>query len=327
MLAGHITHPGRIALVEHPEPTLPAPEAGTPGVIVFEPQLACLCGSDVPFFRDPEGEYPRQIGHSLHEMIGRVVDTNGTRFQAGDRVLAVPVDQVGCFERYLVSEERAIPLDGRATDEQALLAQPLGTVLFALKKLPSLLDQTVAVVGQGPIGQLFVLAIRNLGAREIIAVDPLAGRLEASLLSGATRVVCSSNVDPAEAVLDATDGVGVDVVVEAVGHEEQALNLCIELARPAGRILYFGVPPDELDGVRWMRLFRKNLTVHTSVNPDFRRDFPLAMQWIAEGRVNVDHLVTHRFPFGEIQDAFETFAERRNGAQKVLLRFPAADDA
>ncbi len=324
MLAGLITEPGRIQLVEHPEPELPPRQPDKPGDLVFEPHLACLCGSDVPYFRGPHGQYPRQVGHSLHEMIGRVVATNGDRFQPGERVLAVPVEQVGCFERYVVSEDRAIPLDGRAADEHALIAQPLGTVLFALRKLPNLLGKAVAVVGQGPIGQLFVLALRNLGAAEIIAVDPLPERLEASAISGATRLVCSSRVDPVEAVLEATGGTGAEVVVEAVGHEDQAINLCIELAAQNGRLLYFGVPTDELDGVQWMRLFRKNLTVHTSVNPDFRVDFPLAMQWIAEGRVSVEHLLTHRFPFAEIQTAYETFADRRDGAQKVLLDFPAA---
>jgi threonine dehydrogenase-like Zn-dependent dehydrogenase len=70
-------------------------------------------------------------------------------------------------------------------------------------------------------------------------------------------------------------------------------------------------------------LFFKNITLHTSVNPDFRRDFPLAMRWIGEGRIDVSKVITHRYPVSEIQTAFETFSDRKDGALKVLVEFPA----
>jgi threonine dehydrogenase-like Zn-dependent dehydrogenase len=112
-------------------------------------------------------------------------------------------------------------------------------------------------------------------------------------------------------------------VIEAVGHGEQALNLCIALCRHGGRILYFGVPPETIDGVRWRDLLQKNLTVHTSINPSFERDFPLAMRWITESRIDLMDLITHRFPLSEIQTAFETFKYRKDGALKVAVEFPA----
>jgi threonine dehydrogenase-like Zn-dependent dehydrogenase len=320
MLAGLITARGSIRLVEAPEPGPPE----QPGQIVFQPEWACLCGSDLPYFDDERGPYPRTLGHSLHEMIGTVAATSGQRFRPGDRVLAVPVNQVGLFERYVVSEQRAIPLDPRAATHEALLAQPLGTVLFALEKLGGLLDQTVAVVGQGPIGHLFNLALRNLGAREIVAVDRLRERLRLSAAHGATAVVDASREEPVAGVRRALGGELADVVVEAVGHRDQALELCVRLCRQAGRLLYFGVPPEQLERVAWRELFVRNLTVHTSVNPDFRRHFPLAMRWIAEGRIDVSRLITHRFPLAEIQQAFEVFRDRREGALKVLIEFPAA---
>lgn len=325
MLAGHITAPGRIELIQIDEPALSGDRggAGSSGDILFEPELACLCGSDIPFF-EHSAEIPTpEIGHSLHEMIGRVAATNGSRFRPGERVLCVPVNQCGLFERYVVSEERAIPLDPRVSDEHAVLAQPLGTVIFALRKLPAVIDRTVAVVGQGPIGHLFNMGLRSLGARQIIAIDRIASRLEFSRATGATLAVCSDERCPVEAVSRATDGRLADVVIEAVGHDEQAFNLCIELCGHAGRILFFGVPPVTIDALCWRSLFFKNITVHTSVNPDFRSDFPLAMQWIAERRVDVAPLVTHRYPLRQIQTAFETFRDRRDGALKVLVEFPS----
>jgi threonine dehydrogenase-like Zn-dependent dehydrogenase len=323
LLAGHIQARGKISLVEIPEPSLTDP--GTePGQILFEPHLTCLCGSDLPYFDSSHTEYPQPVGYSLHEMVGTVVATTGQRFKAGDRVLAVPIRQRGLYERYTLSEERAIPLDHRRPPEQALLAQPLGTVIYALKKLPSVLDKDVVIVGQGPIGQLFNASLRNLGARQIIGVDKLASRLAMSEKMGATATIDSSREDPAEAVRRFTGGTLADVVVEAVGHEDQALNVCIDLCAKFGRILSFGVPPERIDALRWKDLFYKNITVHTSVDPDFSRDFPLAMRWICEGRIDLSALLTHRFPLAKIQTAFETFRDRVDGAQKVLVDFPRA---
>jgi threonine dehydrogenase-like Zn-dependent dehydrogenase len=321
LFAAQITGPSRIELVEAPEPALTPPPDGS-RQIVFAPELTCLCGSDLPFFlRDTEQPSP-EIGHSLHEMIGTVAATDGTRFKMGDRVLCVPINQRGFFERYAIHEERAIALDPRIPEECALLAQPLGTAIFALKKLPQIMDRDVAVVGQGPMGQLMCAALRNLGAREIIAIDLLESRLKNSPRMGATATICNAKEDPIAAVARITDGRMAEIVIEAVGHQDQALNLCIDLCQRAGRILYFGVPPEYLDRIRFRELFFKNITLHTSVNPDFRRDFPLAMRWIGEGRIDVSKIITHRYPLSQIQTAFETFRDRTDGALKVLVEFP-----
>lgn len=322
MFAAHVTGPSRIELVESPEPAL-KPQSDGRRQIIFQPELTCLCGSDLPFFLRNQEQPNPEIGHSLHEMIGTVTATDGTRFKAGDRVLCVPYNQCGFFERYAIHEERAIPLDSRVSEECALLAQPLGTAIFALKKLPTIIDRNVAIVGQGPMGQLMCAALRNLGAREIIAIDLLESRLANSPRMGATATVCNAKEDPVAAVTRLTGGRMAEIVIEAVGHQDQALNLCIDLCQTGGRILYFGVPPEFLDRVRFRDLFFKNIALYTSVGPDFRSDFPLAMRWIGEGRVDVSKIVTHRYPLSQIQTAFETFRDRKDGALKVLVEFPA----
>jgi threonine dehydrogenase-like Zn-dependent dehydrogenase len=329
LLAGEIHAPGRIRLVEVDEPRLAAPSSPSgaagdtaEGEILFQPELACLCGSDLPFFERALPEFQPVLGHSLHEMIGTVAATSGNRFRPGDRVLCVPVNQVGLFQRFRVSQRRAIPLDPRPAPEHALMAQPLGTVLYALRKLPNLIGARVAVVGQGPMGQLFNAALRNLGARQIIGIDRIAARLEVSRPMGATHVVDASCHDPRQQVEQLTGGARADVVVEAVGHSAETLNLAIDLCRKFGHLLVFGVPNRLLDGLELMRLFRQNLTVLTSVEPDFDLDFPLAMQWIAEERIDVSPILTHRFPLAQIQQAFEQFHQRRDGALKVLIDFP-----
>ncbi len=326
MLAGHFLSRRQVELVQIDEPRLPAAES-TPGQIIFQPEMTCLCGSDLPFFDgDFEGHpinYPQPVGMSLHEMVGTVVDTNGTRWKPGTRVLAVPVGQHGLFERFVMSEQRTVALDSRLSDEFAMLAQPFGTVVYALKKLPNMIDRDVVVLGQGPIGQMFNTGLRNMGARLIIGIDPLASRLKLSPTMGATDTICATGLEAVERVREILKGELPEIVVEAVGHRSHALNDAIELTRPFGQILFFGVPATTIDGVKLRAAMLKNLVISTSVHPDFERTFPLAMQWIAEGRVNLEPLITHRFPLSQIQQAFDTFRDRVDGAQKVLVEFPS----
>lgn len=320
MFAAEIHEPRSIRFVPGEEPRLaPGDDAAS---MIFQPELACLCGSDLPYFEhDPD--FRPSVGQSLHEMIGRVIDARGGPFRKGDRVLCVPRDHYGFFERFEVSPQRAIPLDPRASDVGALLAQPLGTVICALRKLPNLVGWNVAVVGLGPMGLLFCSALRMVGAKHIVGLDPLAYRREAALECGATAVLDPADDDVVARCRAACGGVLADLVVEAVGHREQTINLCVDLCRDHGDLLSFGVPNDVVDGLRWKRLFWKNITVYTSVGPDFAIDFPLAMQWIAEKRLDVERLATHRFAVAEAQQAFDLFHGRRDGAIKVLLDFTA----
>tara|TARA_Y100000758_G_scaffold276147_1_gene220857 strand:+ start:543 stop:1496 length:954 start_codon:yes stop_codon:yes gene_type:complete len=317
MLAAHIQSRGRLELVESPEPSIEKD-----GEVIFQPSTACLCGSDLPYF-DAAESYPLPVGMSLHEMVGSIVESSVERYSPGDKVLAVPLNQQGFFERYAVDAGRVIPLVADLAEDLAVLAQPLGTAIHALKKIPHLIDLDVAIVGQGPMGQIFAACLKNMGAREIIAIDLLESRLETSPENGATRTICSSREDPLEAVLALTGGRGADMVIECVGHSDQALDLCVELCRPDGQILCFGVPPESIEIKPWKKLFYKNVRIYTSVNPDFERDFPLAMRWIAEGRMDLSSLLTHHYPLSEAQKAFETFRDRTDGALKVILEFPA----
>ncbi|HIE99594.1 MAG TPA: alcohol dehydrogenase [Planctomycetes bacterium] len=324
MIAGQFTSRRRIELIDVEEPQLPAE---TPGMMIFQPEVTCLCGSDLPFFDgDFEGHdvhYPQPVGKSLHEMVGTVVETNGSRWQPGTRVLAVPEEQMGLWERYVLSEDRAIALDDRLSDEIALLAQPFGTVVWALKKLPNMIDRNAVVLGLGPIGQMFVAGLRNMGARRIIGVDPVPERTALALQMGATDVVNSTGGVAEDQVRRILNGELADVVVEAVGHRAQAFNDAVLLTAHHGDILYFGVPPSPLDGIHFKEAMLKNITIRTSLHPDFERTFPLAMQWLAEGRVDLSPLLTHRFPLAQMQDAFDIFRDRREGAIKVLVEFPA----
>jgi len=324
VLAAEIYAPRQIRMIDVEEPTL-VNSAG--GDIIFQPELACLCGSDLLYFEADNESYEPVVGHSLHELIGTVVDTNGEKFKIGDRVLCVPVNQEGLQERFVVTENQAIYVDPRPDEREALLAQPLGTVLFALRRLPNIVDQNVVVVGQGPMGQLWNCALSQLGARRVIGLDLNADRLKVSPEMGATdtlQVSLEKNAeDIAAGVRSILGGESPDLVIECVGHREQRANLCFEICRKAGTVFFFGVPPKHVENFDLHKMFFKNQTLVTSVGPDFTKDFPLAMRWIAEGRVNVAPIITHHMQLAQIQEAFDLFSTRQDKALKVFLDFPA----
>lgn len=215
----------------------------------------------------------------------------------------------------------AVRLPDDCEADHLVLAQPLGTVFHAVNKFGRLINQNAVVIGQGPIGLLFTALLTRLGVRRLIALERLPERQAVARRMGATQVVNPDQTDAVAAVQAATGGAGADLVVEAVG-EPETLVLGIDLLRRGGTLLAFGVPHQERYDLPFWKLFQKEGQIVTSVGPNVGIDFPIALEMIAQERLDVRPLVTHRFRFEEAQTAFETFAERRDGAIKVLLQFP-----
>jgi len=315
--AGQISARGRIELVEVDDARPPRDRE-----TIVEPETACLCGSDIPFFSEPQPQYPLTPGLSLHEIVGRVTSTASPSFRPGDRVLAMPPGLLGCAEQLLITDDRLVHIDDGLSNEAAVLSQPMATVLSALSVVPNVIGLSVAVVGQGPIGQLFNACLSAAGAARVIGIDVHDARLARSCEFGATHAAVSRGPggrDAIQRVREITGGAMADLVVEAVGHEEQQFNLATALARNKGRVLYFGIPPDRFDDVAFEPVVRKSLTIHTSVPDDLRPFVMIAMRAIRQGRINPDRLITHRFAFADLQKAFEAYRDRVG--MKVILEF------
>jgi threonine dehydrogenase-like Zn-dependent dehydrogenase len=123
MLAGCFPAAGKVELAEISEPAFPDASL-PPEQILFQPEVTCLCGSDLPFFDgDFEGhaiEYPQPVGMSLHEMVGTVIQSTCHRWKPGARVLAVPPGQRGLFERCALPADRVVGLVPGLSDELAM---------------------------------------------------------------------------------------------------------------------------------------------------------------------------------------------------------------
>ena len=320
MMAGQITGPRRLEMIEAlvPEPA--------EGQIVVRLEAGAVCGSDLPFFL-LEPDHPSIAGApvplppllSLHELAGHVAMSRSARFREGDRVLALPCQpHYGLAEYFLSDSSLAVPLPAGPA-ERLVLSQPLGTVVHACLKLPNVLGDTAVVVGQGPIGQMFTALLRRMGVLRLIAVDLLPERLEVSRRMGATHTVCGDAADVKAAVAEITAGRGADLAVEAVGHVE-TLNLCAGLVRRNGVVLAFGVPHRTHCDFAFRDFFFNEGRLINSIGPDIQHDFPIAVELIASGQIDVTPLVTHRFPLAQAADAFDLFADRRDGAIKVILQ-------
>ena len=327
MRAVQVIAPGQAVFVDTPVPEL------KPGHALVRPRLLSLCGSDIWMIDHslPE-KYPFPPGTSGHEMIGvveAVAPPNGA-LQAGDVTLTLVLGHQGMAEYYLAPVEHVLPLPPGKPIEHLLQAQQLGTVIYASKRLPSLLDKRVAVIGQGSAGLWFDLVARRMGARQVIAIDVQAHRLALSPHYGATDTLHTEEANPAgaaEAVAEVTGGRMADVVIEAAG-EISAINLAVELACVRGFILYFGVPrthgKPEIP-FAYDRFFKKNLlaqTVVDAMNEANQSSSRLALEWIAAGIADPAPMLTHHFPFDQVLDAYELQRTRDEGALKIVIDMP-----
>lgn len=307
------------------EVPVPAP---APGKVLVRTRLASICGSDlhIVYMGWNVHEWPLPHGYPGHEGVGEVVDGGGTEFQPGDLVLTVPnIWGSRVFAGYQLIEPRfLLKLPQGVPLPHLLMAQQLGTVVFGCRRLPPLLGQTVAVIGQGSVGLFHDFMLRRLGAHRIIAIEPVPERLAAAKAMGVNEAIGFTGRRATEAVLDLTGGQGADVVVEAVGSVE-TLNQALQMVRPLGRVAVFGLPPTmERVPFDWDTFFRKRLDMHSVFGAQDEPGLPafrLAVDYIVRKDIDMAPFVTHQFPVERVQDAFDLADARADGALKVSLTF------
>ena len=218
MRAALLRAPGVIECVETraPEPA--------PGQVLIKTLCASLCGSDLHHVFLPLGDdrFPCPHGYPGHEGVGEVVESRAEGFAPGQAVLTVPdIGHAGCFADYQVlGPAFLLPLESvlaaQGAHEQLVLAQPLGTVIFALKRfMPAEVPETAVVLGQGSIGLFFTWMLRHRGVARVITSEPLAHRRELSQRFGAAAVLDPNTDKVVDAVHDLTEGRGAALVIEA----------------------------------------------------------------------------------------------------------------
>ena len=286
-------------------------------------EKAVLCGSDIPKFTGMwRGlQYPLPPGMPIHECVGVVVDSRSSRFQVGDRVVAVPRGDQGLAEYYVADAIKAVCIPEPLIDSDVnLLIQPLSTVVYALDRLSDIAGCTAVVVGLGPIGLLAVWLLNKYGASRIIGVDPIAWRCEAARSVGAARTFeIHSDRLLSLTTQDAT-WEPADICIEAVGQQTRTINDCLYLVKRCGQVLVLGVPLEPIYPFDFTRFFRQNLHLIASVTPPDETYMARAAELIGRHGQELVFLITQRFALDKAAEAF-TLYETRTGDHplKVLI--------
>jgi 2-desacetyl-2-hydroxyethyl bacteriochlorophyllide A dehydrogenase len=320
MKAAQVVAPKKYAIIDADDPDISSEPVGS---VVVKTDRTALCGSDMPVFANeaPASRYPLAPGVSMHECIGVVAASKSSRFREGDLVLAIPRNKDGLAEYFVADDSAAVVLPDHEHKDHILLSQPLGTVIWACRKLGSLLARDTVVVGQGPMGLMIAHVLSNLGARSVIVTDVLDYRLAVSRAMRATHCINAAKEIVIDAVADITDGRMADVVIEAVGHQHDTINACLDLVKRGGTVVAFGVPDEKIYPFRFADFFRKNIHLIGSVGQEIHIDVPLAMDMIMQGRINVTPLITHHLPFTDVQRGFDLALSKQNGAIKIIFEY------
>ena len=322
MRAVQVVSPGKAVFVEAPIPQM------APGKALVRTLLLSLCGSDVHMLHyHPPEEYPFGVGSSGHEMVGVVeaIDAPEAGVKVGDVALVLAPEQQAMSEYYLADVENVLVLPPGRPLEHFLMAQQLGTVIYACRRLPNVVGMDAVVIGQGSAGLFFDAMLRRMGARQIIGLDVQEARVAAGLKFGATHTFNDALVDPLEQIKKLTGGKLADVVIEAVG-EIEAINLAPDLVKVGGHVLYFGVPrgPHVIEFNFW-NLFRKYCHTTSSggsaLEPG-RASFRMALDLIVGGEIDVAPMITHRFSFDQVMEAYELARTRGDGVIKIVIEMP-----
>ena len=202
-------------------------------------------------------------------------------------------------------------IDPSVPRDDAALFEPLSCAVGSVKRAPFQPGDNVAIIGAGPMGLLFALLYRTLGAGKIILLDVAPYRLEFAQEMGMDAALNVTQVDAAAEVKRLT-GLGADIVVDAVGNQ---MSQALQLARRGGQVILFGLRPHDNPPVNQYTITRYDLTVHgtfVGLHP-----FAQTIQLLESRRVQPSVLVTHRLPLAELERGVELM--RTQQAMKVLI--------
>lgn len=335
--------PGEKSLDDRPKPVVQAP---TDAVVRIT--RTTICGTDLHILKGdvPTCEPGRILGHEgvgIIEEVGAAVES----FKPGDHVLISCITSCARCEycrrgmySHCVSGGWTLghTIDGTQAEfvriphaDNSLHPIPEGADEEALVMLSDILPtgyecgvlngkiapgSSVAIVGAGPIGLATLLTAQFYTPARIVMIDLDDNRLAVARRFGATHTFNSARDPVVRLVRDLTDGKGVDAAVEAVG-VPATFELCEELVAPGGVIANVGVHGAKVD-LHLEELWSRNITITTRLVDTVST--PLLLKTVESKRLQAEQLITHRFAFADILDAYETFSHAADtGALKVVI--------
>jgi L-iditol 2-dehydrogenase len=325
---------------------LPAPEPG-PGEVLVRVTAVGLCGSDVHYYCDGH------IGESVpsaplvlgHEFAGTVeaVGPGVEGLREGQPVAVDPAIPCGmcelCVEghpnicptvrfagtpptdgalRELLTwpARQVIPLPAGMSPAVGAALETLGVCLHALNLGHVRLADRVAVLGAGPIGLLIARLAKLSGAVEVFVTDSNPSRLAAARGMGADATIDISQDDPVAAIRRLTGGRGVDVTFEAAGALETPQQ-GVDVLRPGGTLVIVGICPDDRIPLTATAPRRKGVTIKLSRR--MKHVYPRTIALVEHGLVDLEQIISHRYPLARTAEAFEHLTRPATNALKIVV--------
>lgn len=335
--------PGQKAFEEHAKP-----EIRDPGDAIVRITRTTICGTDLHILKGDVAtcEPGRILGHEgvgVVEAVGPAVTT----FKPGDRVLISCVSACAkceycrrgmyshCttggwilgnmidgtqaeFVRTPHADTSLYPIPEGADEEALVMLSDILPTGFECGVLNGKVQPgaTVAIVGSGPIGLAALLTAQFYSPAEIIMIDLDDNRLEIAKRFGATRTVNSGDGKAVDAVKALTGGHGVDTAIEAVG-APATFELCQQLIAPGGVIANVGVHGHPVS-LHLETLWDRNIAITTRLVDTVTT--PMLLKVVGSKKIDPALLITHRFTFDQMLEAYETFGNaQKTGAMKVII--------
>jgi len=306
-----------------------------------------ICGSEVHAFH---GKHPFRIPPivSGHEAAGDVVEVGEgvTDFKVGDRVVVEPHygcgecwyckhglynvctnkkvlgsgDWSGALGEYIVTPERTVVhLADNLSYEEGALIEPVANGMYAVRNVDITPETTMCIIGAGPIGIGDALCAKLWGPKLMIIADISEFNLQkAGQMCPDAILVNSAKEDLKEKVYELTDGVGVDKTFLAFGDEPTITQAC-DITRRAGQVIQHALMED---GIGFCyRLHQQHELDFKAFNMYQRKDFELICDALAEGKMDLSHFVTQRYPIEQFKEAMDMADKRPEPVLKVMMEF------
>jgi len=333
---------GKMGYIERPIPTPKANE------VLVKLEYVGICGSDMHYYETGAiGAYVVEPPFVLgHEPGGVVVEVGEDvkHLKVGDRVAlepgktcghcefcktgrynlcpdvvffaTPPVD--GVFQEYVAHEaDLCFKLPENVSTLEGALIEPLAVGFHAANQGGAHAGQTAVVMGAGCIGLVSMMALKAEGVSKVYVVDIMQKRLDKALELGADGVINGKDEDAVKAIMQLTNGAGCDLVIETAG-TEITTRQCIHMTKKGATIVLVGYSKSGEMTLPLSLALDKELTFKTVFR--YRHIYPMAIEAVAAGKVNLKGIVTDIFDFDSIQDAMDRSVQDKANIVKAVVK-------
>lgn len=339
MKAAVWTDYGKMEIKEVPKPVINENE------VLLKVRAAGVCKTDLHVYTGQfaYGKPPHILGHEICGEIAEIgaavkgveigqrvlVETSVgcgicEACRKGDRHLCATREEIGTaphtggYAQYVKAPAKnVIPLPDEISDEEAAIFESAVCPSGGLMRIGVRMGETVVVYGIGPAGLAFIQTAKALGAGKVIVVGRNKKRLEKAFHFGADVLVCSSEENVPERILELTNGNGAGLVCETTG-APNIIEESVNIAANGGRVILYGLPAETATlQFPVKNIIMKQLEVHGVENNPYVWE-PL-ISLVADGRVNLKDMVTHTLPLERIEDAFALLQNPNEDPIKIVV--------